>query len=395
MLCITPTHKPPYPELSYNSLLKRTLFLNFTQNKLTLKMSSSQVVLSVAEWNPTAIKYTAPKLNKQGGKAINIISTQRNRALHISTPLMMTWGISDFVNESTGESDGKYSMTLNFPNTEYANATTNSFLQKFKDFENQILDDAVKNSELWWGEEMSREVAKHSFYPLLKYSKIKDTKRIDYSKPPSIRGKVPFYDGKWGIEIYNTKNDLIFPCEDSRLTPVEFVPKLSNVACVLQCGGIWIGGKGWGLTWKVVQCVVKPKEVVTIYGKCQIQLSSEERETIDAQQIKEDDFEDEPVLADVTASQINAPSITTTSTFVADSDHEDEPAPAPAVTPVTKKVVKKAPEPAPIVEQAPTPAPEVEQPVEPPTPPPVVEETTAPAPAKTVVKKVVKKVVGK
>jgi hypothetical protein len=206
---------------------------------------------------------------------------------------------------------------------------------------------------------------------------------------------VPFYDGKWGIEIYNTKNDLIFPCEDSRLTPVEFVPKLSNVACVLQCGGIWIGGKGWGLTWKVVQCVVKPKEVVTIYGKCQIQLSSEERETIDAQQIKEDDFEDEPVLADVTASQINAPSSTTTSTFVADSDHEDEPAPAPAVTPVTKKVVKKAPEPAPIVEQAPTPAPEVEQPVEPPTPPPVVEESTAPAPAKTVVKKVVKKVVGK
>jgi hypothetical protein len=349
--------------------------------------SSSPVVLSVAEWNPTAIKYTAPKLNKQGGKAINIISTQRNRALHISTPLMMTWGISDFVNESTGESDGKYSMTLNFPNPEYANSTTNAFLQKFKDFENQILDDAVKNSELWWGEEMSREVAKHSFYPLLKYSKIKDTKRIDYSKPPSIRGKVPFYDGKWGIEIYNTKNDLIFPCEDSRLTPVEFVPKLSNVACVLQCGGIWIGGKGWGLTWKVVQCVVKPKEVVTIYGKCQIQLSSEERATIDSQQIKEDDFEEEPVLADVTASQINAPAVS--STFVADSDNEEETSPAP----VAKKVVKKAPEPTTPVVEPPVPENVVEPVVEPPTPP-VVEEPAS-APAKTVVKKVVKKVVPK
>jgi hypothetical protein len=382
-----PTTQSSFLNSLITIFLKQTLFFkSYSKSKMT---SSSQVVLSVADWNPTAIKYTAPKLNKQGGKAINIISTQKNRALHISTPLMMTWGISDFINESTGESDGKYSMTLNFPNVEYANATTNAFLQKFKDFENQILDDAVKNAELWWGEEMSREVAKHSFYPLLKYSKIKDTKRIDYSKPPSIRGKVPFYDGKWGIEIYNTKNDLIFPCEDSRLTPVEFVPKLSNVACVLQCGGIWIGGKGWGLTWKVVQCVVKPKEVVTIYGKCQIQLSSEERETIDAQQIKEDDFEDEPVLADVTASQINDPSSTPTSTFVADSDNED--APAPAVTPVTKKVVKKAPEPAPIVEQAPTPAPEVEQP----PPPPVVEESTTPAPAKTVVKKVVKKVVGK
>jgi hypothetical protein len=355
--------------------------------------SSTQIVLSVADWDPNAIKYTAPKLNKQGGKSINIISTQRNRALHISTPLMMTWGISDFVNENTGESDGKYSMTLNFPNKEYATSTTDAFLQKFKDFENQILDDAVKNSELWWGEEMSREVAKHSFYPLLKYSKVKDSKRIDYSKPPSIRGKVPCYDGKWGIEIYDTKNNLIFPCEDSRLTPIEFVPKLSNVACVLQCGGIWIGGKGWGLTWKVVQCIVKPKEVVSIYGKCQIQLSTEERATIESQQIKEDDFIEEPALADVTASQVKVPlSIEpvakepekVVSTLVEDSDNEDAPAnsavePVPEsapVTPAVKKVVKK-----------PTPAP-VEEVAEP-AAPPATEE-----PAKTV-KKIVKKAVAK
>lgn len=358
--------------------------------------SNTQIVLSVSDWNPTAIKYTAPKVNKQGGKSINIISTQRNRTLHISTPLMMTWGISDFVNENTGESDGKYSMTLNFPNKEYANSTTEAFLQKFKDFENQILDDAVRNSELWWGEEMSREVAKHSFYPLLKYSKIKDSKRIDYSKPPSIRGKVPFYDGKWGVEIYDTKNNLIFPGEDSRLTPLDFVPKLSNVACVLQCGGIWIGGKGWGLTWKVVQCIVKPKEVVTIYGKCQIQLSTEERATIESQQIKEDEFVEEPVLADITASQIKVPE-KAVSTIVDDSDNEDNASSTPAPAPVAKKVVKKpAAEPAP----APVQAQVVEEPVvapPAPEPTPVAEEpakpaaAAAPAPVKKVVKKVVAK----
>ena len=345
--------------------------------------SAQQIVLKVSEWDPSAIRYTAPKLNKQGGKAISILSKQKNRALHISTPLMMTWGISDFVDEKTGESDGKYSMTLNFPNEEYSNKATDEFLQKLKDFENQILDDAVKNSELWWGEEMSREVAKHSFYPLLKYSKHKDTKKIDYSKPPSIRGKIPYFDGKWGVEIYNTKNDLIFPCEDTRLTPVEFVPKLSNVACVLQCGGIWIGGKGWGLTWKVVQCVVKPKEIVSVYGKCHIQLSEEDRENIETQQIKDVDDDDEPSLAEVTASQVKAPQQTT---IVDDSDDEAEPetvSPAAVAAPavevqapaLVKKVVKKAPEP-----EAPAPAP---------APVAVAEE------APKVVKKVVKKVTAK
>jgi len=360
-----------------------------------MSSNSTQIVLSVSEWDTSAIKYTAPKLNKQGGKAISIISRQKNRALHISTPLMMTWGISDFIDEKTGESDGKYSMTLNFPNDEYATPATTAFLQKLKDFENQILDDAVKNSELWWGEEMSREVAKHSFYPLLKYSKNKDTKRFDYSKPPSIRGKVPYYDGKWGIEIYNTKNQLIFPCEDDRLTPVEFVPKLSNVACVLQCGGIWIGGKGWGLTWKVVQCVVKPKEIVSIYGKCHIQLSSEERETIETQQIHDDIDVDEDVADSEPTTAKAAPSAKTpvpTSTVVDDSDDDEPvvstpapvaPAPAPVVeapAPVVKKVIKKvAPEPA----AAPAPVAAAPEPA-------VSEE----APAK-VVKKVVKKVAAK
>ena len=247
---------------------------------------SKPIVLTSENWNTSSIKYMAPKINDRGGKSINMISTQTNRTLHISTPLLMTWGVSDFVDEK-GESDGKYSLSLNFPNSEYSTPQTNQFLQQLKDFENQILDDAVKNSELWWNEEMSREVAKHTFFPFIKYSKNKDTKKVDLSKPPSIRAKVPFYNGKWAVEVYDTKSQMIFPCENPNLTPVDFIPKMSSVACVLQCGGIWIGGKGWGLTWKLIQCVVKPREIISVYGKCQIQLSTEYREILDKQDIKE------------------------------------------------------------------------------------------------------------
>jgi hypothetical protein len=293
-----------------------------------------------------------PKVNERGGKSINIISGQTNRSLHISTPLLMTWGISDFIDEKTGESDGKFSMTLNFPNEDYANASTREFLQKLKDFENQILDAAVKNSEVWWGEEMSREVAKHTFFPFIKYSKSKETKKIDLSKPPSIRAKVPYYDGRWAVEIYDPEMKTLFPCENPNITPIDLVPKLSSVACVLQCGGIWIGGKGWGLTWKLVQCIVKPKQVVSVYGKCHIQLSKDELATIQTQKIDEGEVSDIP--AQETSAAID--------THVEDSDDEGEPiqlvplsetkvAPAPPVPvpipvpvpeePVAKKVVKK------------------------------------------------------
>jgi hypothetical protein len=312
-------------------------------------MSSSKanpIVLSVNEWNPSSIKYMAPKVNERGGKSIALISKQTNRSLHISTPLLMTWGITDFVDEKTGESDGKYSLSLNFPNQEYATQVTNDFLQKLKDFENQILDDAVKNSEVWWGEEIELAVAKHTFFPFIKYSKNKDTKKIDLSKPPSIRAKVPCYGGRWAVEIYDTNSKLIFPCDNENLTPIDFVPKMSSVACVLQCGGIWIGGKGWGLTWKLTQCVVKPREVVSVYGKCHIQLSAEDRVAIENQEIKEDIEEEED--SDIAISSAPTSTQVKQQTMVEDSDEEDakpEPEPEPVVVAApVKKVVKKTTE---------------------------------------------------
>ena len=321
-----------------------------------LTMSSANLVLSINDWQVPAFKFMAPKTNDKGGKSINIISKQTNRSLHISTPLMMTWGISDFVVD--GESDGKYSMSLNFPNDEYRNAQTDAFLQKLKDFENVILDEAVKNSEMWWGGEMTRDMCKYGFFPFLKYSKIKDSMKIDHSKPPSIRGKVPFYNGKWNVEIYDTKSNLIFPCDkdhDHQLTPIDFVPKLSSVACVLQCGGIWIGGKGWGLTWKMIQCIVKPREVVSVYGKCQIQLSAEDRDFIDKQVVPEEES-DEVVESVVKAPPVPVVSTQFNTTVIDSDDEEPQKTPVKELVPeheqpviAVKKVIKKAPTPEPVV----------------------------------------------
>lgn len=317
--------------------------------------AAKPVVLPVSDWTPSATKYMMPKVNDKGGKSINVISKQTSRSLHISTPLMMTWGISDYVDEK-GESDGKFAVSLNFPNEEYATPATTAFLEKLKAFENQILDDAVANSELWWGESMSRELCKHTFFPFLKYSKNKETKKIDLTKPPSIRAKVPCYNEKWGIELYDTNSNLIFPCEDPSRTPPDFVPKLSNIACVLQCGGIWIGGKGWGLTWKMVQGVVKPRITDSVYGKCHINLSSEEKDVLEKQPV---------AVEEVAEEEETPPAKKEVDVVVEDSDEEDEtpapdPAPAPATTPAKKVVVKKA-EPV-VAAPAPAPAPAAEEP---------------------------------
>jgi hypothetical protein len=330
---------------------------------------SSPVIIKMSDWNPSSKKYMTPKLNEKGGKSINVISTQTNRSIHLTLPLMMTWGISDFTDEKTGESDGKFSMQLNFPNTEYATNETNIALEKLKAFEEQLIVDAVANSEAWFGKKQSREIVEYGFFPFMKYPKNKETKTTDYSRAPSIRPKVPKYGEDWKVEVYDTKMNLLFP-SPSLSSPIDLVPKQSNVASVIACGGIWIGGKGWGLTWKLIQCVVKPQLMESVFGKCHIQLSEEDVETIEKKQPESKAVELSP--------------------YAEDSDQEFEPVsikkeevvvqPPVTVLPVQKK---ETPLVEPVVQKKETPV--VEPDIEP-------EEVEASAPKKKIVKKIVKKV---
>jgi len=290
-------------------------FANSNSNSNSNSNQKSKII-EYANWNPKQHKYMAPKVNDKGGKSIMLISDQTKRALHLNTPLMMTWGIADFCDEQ-GNSDGKFKMSLNFPNPEYKTAGSEDFLKRLNAFQEQIVDDAVANSELWFGKKKSKELVEDSFFPFLKYPKDKVSKLPDTTRSPSFNVKVPFYDNKWDVELYDTNSNVIFPSDDKDLTPVDFVPKMSKVACTIQCTGLWVGGKGWGLTWKLIQAIVKPKESESVRGKCQIKLSDDDRTTIESHDVEEQDQDQEQ--DDIPTPVVKAP----VDTNVEDSDEEE------------------------------------------------------------------------
>jgi hypothetical protein len=346
---------------------------------------STPIVIDTANWQPKQFRFMPAKVNDKGGKSISLISTQSGRSLHISTPLLTTWGISDYTDKDTGVSDGKYNISFTFPNEQYGTPATKMFLEKMKEFEQAVLEAAVQNSETWWGEHLDLGIVKHTFFPILKYPKVTGTKKPDLTKMPNLNAKVPFYEAenKWNVEIYDTKGQLLFPNSNEELKPEHFVPRLSSAAAVIQCGGIWIGGKGWGVTWKLVQAVVKPKITESVFGKCHIQLSDEEQVAMETA---------DPDAIDAPEAAAPAAELKAISTNVEDSDEEDEPtpgsAPAPALgsananAPVAKTIVKKVP-----AAPAPAPAP-AEEPAPAAQAPPAA---TAQAPPKKVIKKTVTK----
>ena len=73
------------------------------------------------------------------------------------------------------------------------------------------------------------------------------------------------------------------------MVPSELITKGANVAVVLRCGGIWFANGKFGVTWRLVQAVVKPRD--NMKGRCLIQLSSEEKNVLESQ-TSEDDADD-------------------------------------------------------------------------------------------------------
>lgn len=296
-------------------------------------MASSKTILSGVDFTPSSdIKYSKPKVDARGGKSVGILNAANNTATYISTPLMLTWGINEFVDDKTGRVS--YDMALQFPSDEYAKEDTTNFMNNMIDLEKKIKADAITNAKEWFGKaKMSEDAVDALWTPMLKYPKDKNTLEPDTTRAPTLKVKIPYWEGEWKTELYNLDQRAIFPDPDgSAITPKDLIGKGSHVAVVLQCGGLWFANGKFGITWKLLQGVVKPRE--TMKGKCHIFLSSEDKARMEAQKVSEED-EDEDVDGD---EPINK-------TAVVDSDGEEdvkqEVASVVDDAPKKKKVVKK------------------------------------------------------
>lgn len=263
--------------------------------------------------------YTQPKVLSSGGKSVGIVNSTAKKVLTLSTPLMTTWGLSDY------EGNQKYEFSLQFPVEEYSDEEVDSFLTNMKEFEDKVKADAINNSMAWFGKKtMSKEVVDALWSPMLKYSKFPkghaNQGEFDFDKPPRLQVKVPCYDGIWKAELYDDVQTRLFPnVNEPTVTPLDFITKGSKVATLIQCGGIWFANGKFGVTWKLVQAVIKPRE--TLFGRCHIALSSADKERLKVAEEVEQDLQDVAVESD--------------------EEEEEVEVVAPVVEPKKKKVVRK------------------------------------------------------
>jgi hypothetical protein len=218
----------------------------------------SSEILNGVEFNIDEITYAPLRTSPQGGKNVKLVSAINRRWIMMTTPLMDTYGASDYVDPNSGIGNGKYSMSLLFKSN---NSEVQKFLENMTALEDKIKRDALKHSKEWFGKTYSSpEVLEALWSPMLKYSKDPTTGEPNKSKAPYMNIKIQKYSDKWNCEVYNERGVIQFPDEsNTNVSPLDFIPPSTEkrVRCVVQCGGIWITNGKFTITWELKQVSVQ------------------------------------------------------------------------------------------------------------------------------------------
>ena len=243
-------------------------------------MSNPQIVKS-DKFSCSNVEYSDPKKLQHGGQAIYL--NYDGKPLILQTPKMsMPWGM--------GKYDGdvpKYSLDLSFKGMDNSESLQ-SFYSALNKLDEKLVEDGVSNSMQWFKKKkQTKEVCKALYAPQIKVSKDKNGEP-DGKYPPTMKVKVPWRDGSFQCDAYDSKRQLM----QDDLSNV--LVKGSQVQALIQCVGIWFAGGKYGCSWKVVQMKVTPP--AGIHGYSFIDDSEDEAEDEVAEGGSDEDLVDEEDL---------------------------------------------------------------------------------------------------
>jgi len=259
-------------------------------------------------------KYSEIKTLTSGSRSIYV--NYGSQKLRVQTPVMfMPYGVGEGYEDKTiknpevkKNTDKKYDVTISFKGVD-ENPKIQTFLDKMKEIEQEIIDKAFDNREAWFKDDYdgNKAFVARMFSPMIKIDKDKKTGKPIGKYPPTFKAKIP-YDGendKFTFDALDMENnDIDFK---------DFLPKLKGgkTQLIIEMTGIWIAGGKYGLTWKVVSGKFQPSMMNKM-------VFIEDSDTEKAVKEEEDDLEEneDDISPVATASKLE--------TTIPNSDGEEE-----------------------------------------------------------------------
>jgi hypothetical protein len=207
-------------------------------------MTKNSLVILPEQFQTDSIKYSDIKILSNGGKSVYV--SHGGNLLVMQTPKMSCpYGLSKY--EEPGKPP-KYNLDLSFRNKEDSEALNNLYTMLEK-FDEKLVNDASANALSWFKKKsVSKDALRELYTPMVKLARDKDTLEVSDKYPPTFKVKIPYRDGVFQCDVYNSKREKLTNCNLE-----ELLTKGTKVQLLVQCMGLWFAGGKFGCSWKVIQ----------------------------------------------------------------------------------------------------------------------------------------------
>lgn len=205
----------------------------------------SKLIVKVSDLNVSNLSIGQVKLLESGGKACSINYSYGSTPGPLTTqigPLNLPYGMNVF--DKAGPV--KYSMDLSLRGYE-DDEKVRSVYQAFSALDEWMIDQGVKNCKQWFKADLTRDVVKAFYTPMIKIAKDKMGNPSNY--PPTIKINLKKNkDNSFDVKTYDSERR---PYVDTPLS--DLLVKGAKVTAIVQCTSVWISGSKFGLSWKATQ----------------------------------------------------------------------------------------------------------------------------------------------
>jgi len=197
-----------------------------------------------SNFNTKNITITVPRSLQSGAKQAYLNYSGERLVMQSAVAMTTPFGL----NCADKFGPPEYSVDLSFRGHDQR-PEVKEFMDTLVQLDEFMINEGVRNSKAWFKADLSRDVVKAFYTPVIKYSKDKEGNVLAY--PPNIKLKLRRTNDQFDTKFYDVNGT---PYKD---IPVEdLLVKGVQVTAIMECGGVWFAGSKYGLTWRAKQIAI-------------------------------------------------------------------------------------------------------------------------------------------
>jgi len=206
----------------------------------------TSTVVQSTDFNVSNITFSPIKLMDSGAKMSYLSYATRPLVMQTAS-MSLPYGMNAF--DKAGPV--KYSVDLSFRGYEEGkDAKVKAFYDAMMKIDEFMVEQGVKNSKAWFKADLSKDVVRAFYTPLVRVSKDANGNPKPY--PPSFKLNLKKKNGTdvFDIVAYDMNKQ---PYNYDETPLEELLVKGAQITGLIQCTSVWFAGSKFGLSWKAVQ----------------------------------------------------------------------------------------------------------------------------------------------